>query len=361
MKGSNAAGYARQTETLPLKLCSLLAVSMLLGAMTTVALGQECANCALPDGSSVPASASEWSFKKEVNEVNVVFIAAHHGKFISGLKPDDIVVRDDSKAPEAVLRFRGEADLPLRVALLVDTSDSLTERFRFEQAAASSFLRHSLNQSSDLGFVMGFSDDPRLMQDFTADPELLAKGVERLKIGGGTALYDAVADSCRRLVEHPEPDMTARVLVILSDGQSNAGTLHLDDAIDAAARSEVAIYTISTHYPVMPTDMDDPSAVEGNKNLRKLAEQTGGRALYPANPKEIGQAFEKITEELRSRYAVSYRPADFSNDGHYRKITIEARQEGKKLDVRARKGYFARPAPSATPASNPDSVVAAVR
>jgi VWFA-related protein len=145
-----------------------------------------------------------------------------------------------------------------------------------------------------------------------------------------------------RLLRHSEKDAVARVLVILSDGQSNADKLHLEDAIDIAQRSEVTVYTISTHPPRIPTYLDSPSAIAGNRNLRKLAEQTGGRVLFPTSPKEIGKAFQKITEELRSRYAISYRPADFSNDGRYRRIVIQARKAGKKLRVRARKGYYAR-------------------
>jgi VWFA-related protein len=89
-------------------------------------------------------------------------------------------------------------------------------------------------------------------------------------------------------------------------------------------------------------DEQDAASVEGNKNLRRLAEETGGRALLPATPTEITSAFEKIAAELRSRYAVSYRPADFSDNGRYRKITIEARKAGRKLRVRSRKGYYAR-------------------
>ena len=109
-----------------------------------------------------------------------------------------------------------------------------------------------------------------------------------------------------------------------------------------AQRSEVTVYTISTHPPRVPKELDSPFAIAGNHNLRRLAEQTGGRVLFPTSPKQIGRSFDKITEELRSRYAISYRPADFSNDGRYRKILIKARKAGKKLHVRARKGYYAR-------------------
>jgi VWFA-related protein len=137
--------------------------------------------------------------------------------------------------------------------------------------------------------------------------------------------------------------MVARVLVVLSDGQNNAGEVSLERAIDAAQEAEVTVYAISTNYSTSLGELD-LAADQGNSNLHKLAEQTGGRILFPHDPKQVAKAFVKITEELRSRYAVSYKPADFTPDGRYRKIKIEARQIGENLDIRARKGYYARAA-----------------
>jgi VWFA-related protein len=113
----------------------------------------------------------------------------------------------------------------------------------------------------------------------------------------------------------------------------------LEGAIDAAQRAEVTIYAISTNWNSKRQSCD-----LGNNNLRKLAEQTGGRVLMPSDPKAVTKAFAKIGEELRSRYAISYRPADFVSDGHYRKIKIHAHQAGEKVQIRARKGYYASPA-----------------
>jgi Ca-activated chloride channel family protein len=136
--------------------------------------------------------------------------------------------------------------------------------------------------------------------------------------------------------------MVARVLVVLSDGQNNAGEVTLGRAIDAAQEAEVTIYTISTNYTRSSAERDSANA--GNANLRQLAEQTGGRVLFPASPKDVAKSFAKIEEELRSRYAVSYKPSEFTPDGHYRTIKIEARKTGEKLEIRARKGYYARAA-----------------
>jgi VWFA-related protein len=311
--------------------------------MCQIAYTQDCPQCATNALLEDPVSSGEWLLTKQVNEVNVLFVATRKGKAVGGLSRNDISVRDDDKPPTAILGFRTELELPLRVGVAIDTSSSVTSRFRFEQDAASAFFRQAVNQDGDLGFVMGFENHPTVTQDFVGDPDLLSQGVERLTLGGGTALYDAVRTACQKLLHRPEQDMVARVLVVLSDGQNNAGEISLERAIDAAQEAEVTIYAISTNYS-MSLGVRDLAADQGNSDLRKLAEQTGGRILFPHDPKQVAKAFAKIGEELRSRYAVSYKPADFFPDGRYRKIKIEARKTGENLEIRTRKGYYARAA-----------------
>jgi Ca-activated chloride channel homolog len=312
-------------------------------AISQMAFAQDCVPCATDAALEVPISTGEWLLTKQVTEVNVLFVATRKGKPVGDLSPNDISVQDDNKPPAAILRFRTELALPLRVGVVIDTSSSVTSRFRFEQAAASAFFHQAINQNGDLGFVMGFENHSTVTQDFVGDPELLSQGVQRLTIGGGTALYDAVQTACQKLLHRPEQDMVARVLVVLSDGQNNAGEGTLERAIDAAQEAEVNIYAISTNYRTFSA-VRDYADEQGNSNLRKLADQTGGRVLFPSNPKDVAKAFVKIGEELRSRYAVSYKPAAFTPDGRYRTIRIEARKTGEKLEIRARKGYYARAA-----------------
>lgn len=315
-------------------------------AICQLAYSQECVQCAVTADLQEPITTGEWLLTKQVTEVNVLFVAARKGKPVGDLSRDDISVRDDNKVPAAILGFRTEQSLPLRVGVVIDTSNSVTSRFRFEQAAASAFFQQTMNRNSDLGFVMGFENHPHVMQDFVADPDLLSQGVQRLKIGGGTALYDAVRVACQKLVHRTEEDMVARVLVILSDGQNNAGTATLESAVDAAQEAEVTIYTISTNYQSLFADSPDYEAEKGNANLRQMAEQTGGRLFRPRSPQEVTKSFAKIGDELRSRYSVSYKPADFVPDGRYRTIKIETNKNGEKLEIRARKGYYARAASS---------------
>ena len=321
------------------------ALAAMLGLTGQSAYPQDCPGCATEAVMEDPVSTGEWLLTKQVNEVSVIFMAARKGKPAPDLSQNDITVRDDDKPPTAILGFRTEQSLPLRVGVAIDTSNSVTSRFRFEQAAASAFFHQTVNRDRDLGFVMGFENHPTVTQDFVGDPDLLSQGVERLKIGGGTALYDAVRAACQKLRNRSEPDMVARVLVVLSDGQNNAGVVTLERAIDAAQEAEVTIYAISTNYTAYDPEHDF-AAQGGNSNLHKLAEQSGGRVLFPSNPKDVAKAFAKIEEELRSRYAVSYKPSEFTPDGHYRTIKIEARKGGDKVEIRARKGYFARAASS---------------
>jgi Ca-activated chloride channel family protein len=321
----------------------LVVFAAILVLIRPTAYAQNCAECATNPVAEDTVSTGEWLLTKQVSEVNVIFMAARKGKPVGDLSQNDISVRDDDKPPMAILGFRSEQGLPLRVGVAIDTSSSVTSRFRFEQAAASAFFHQVVNQDSDLGFVMGFENHPTVAQDFVRDPDLLSQGVERLTIGGGTALYDAVRAACQKLRHRPEHEIVARVLVVLSDGQNNAGDGTLDRAIDAAQEAEVTIYTISTNYSRY-SGRPDLAADEGNSTLHKLAEQTGGRVFFPANPRDVAKAFVKIGDELRSRYDVSYKPAEFTPDGHFRTIKIEARKTGEKVEIRARKGYYARAA-----------------
>jgi Ca-activated chloride channel homolog len=265
-----------------------------------------------------------------VSEVHLVFtVTDKHGHYVRDLKQEDFEILDDRRPPEKILSFRSETDLPLQVGLLIDISQSVRERFTFEQEAAIAFLNQSLRRKYDQAFVMGFDITPKVTQDFTDDIGRLAVGVHLLQPGSLTAMYDAVYYSCNKLVKQSQNIPVRRVLILLSDGYDNASSVTRERVIETAQRAEVSVYTIRTSLT---------AGGRGQKTLETIAETTGGRSYVPTQITGVANAFTAIQTELRSQYAVSYKPAAFKLDGHYR--TIEIRTPNRQgLRIRSRTGY----------------------
>ena len=301
-------------------------------AASNVAVGSSSAT-AMNATSSDAADDPILTIKKRVDEVNVLFIATdRHGKFVRNLNQTDFSIFDDHKPVESILNFHRETDLPIELGLLVDVSGSVQGRFGFEKDAATGFLQHIIRPGYDRAFVVGFNKESRLTQDFTDQVPLLAAGVQHLSNGGGTALYDAIYKACKEKLLREHSDHPIRkALVILSDGEDNQSEYTRAQAIEMAQRAEVLIYAISTD--------DSGLILRGDKVLEDLASATGGRAFFPYKMKDITHSFAAIEDELRSQYAVSYKPTDFDADGRYRSIQITALK--KDLQVRARRGYYA--------------------
>jgi Ca-activated chloride channel family protein len=286
-----------------------------------------------------PANAQEddgplTTIHAQVQEVNVIFTATdRRGHYRKDLKPADLAVLDDGKPPARVNSFVSETDLPLRVGLVMDVSGSITSRMAFEQESAIKFFNQILRPNTDKAFILAFDSVQRTPQDFTDDPAKLAAGVRSLTPGGGTALYDAIATAATKKLRAVKSDRPIRrVIILISDGEDNQSRVTRAEAIEAARRGEVTVYAISTN--------DSNVKSRGDKLLEQLADETGGRAFFPNKVEDVMHAFNTIQDELRSQYAVSYKPADFDADGHYRSILIMARTD-KNVVIRARKGYFA--------------------
>jgi VWFA-related protein len=271
--------------------------------------------------------------RKRVDEVNVVFtVTDKRGHYVKDLTESDFRVYDDNKPAESVRSFSRETNLPLRVGLLIDASNSVRDRFKFEQEAAIEFLNQIIRRSSDKAFVIGFDTTPEVTQDMTDDTEALSHGVRMLRPGGGTAMYDAIYFACRdKLMQDKSTGATRRAIILLSDGEDNQSRVSREEAVEMAQRAEVIIYAISTNTSGLK--------LRGDKILEHFAEETGGKAFFPFKIQDVSNAFSEISDELRSQYDVSYKPADFAPNGKYRKIEILA--DNKKYKVRARKGYYA--------------------
>jgi VWFA-related protein len=275
------------------------------------------------------------TIKTVVNEVNVVFtVTDKHGRFIKDLKKEDFKVLDDNKPPAEIKNFTSETNLPLRVGLLVDASNSIRDRFKFEQEAAIEFLNQIVRPKQDKAFVLGFDSTAEVTQDFTDNTQALSNGVRALRPGGGTALFDALYMACRdKLANAPGSNTaTRRAIILLSDGEDNQSRVTREEAVEMAQRAEVIIYVISTNITGIKS--------RGDKVLERFAEATGGRLFTPFKLQDVADAFTEIQDELRSQYAIAYKPADFASDGRYRSIVIDAPAK-KNLRVRSRRGYYA--------------------
>ena len=291
---------------------------------------------AAPQSTNPPApdeNEAVTTIKVPVNEVRVIFtVTDKHGRYIKDLKKNDFRVIDDRKPAVEIRSFGSETDLPLQVGLLVDSSNSVRDRFKFEQEAAIEFLNSNIRPKYDKAFVVGFDATPEVTQGFTDNTEMLSHGVRELRAGGGTAMYDALYFACRdELMKQEQTGPVRRAIILLSDGDDNLSHVTREEAIEMAERAEVIVYTISTNISGVKQ--------KGDKVLERIADATGGRAFFPFQIRDVSDAFLSIQDELRSQYAMAYKPADFAADGRYR--TIEIMGPEKSLKVRTRKGYYA--------------------
>jgi VWFA-related protein len=272
------------------------------------------------------------TYRTRSDEVNVIFtVTDKHNKFIRDLKESQFKFLDNNRPPRQIMNFSAETDLPLRVGLLIDASNSIRDRFLFEQDSAIEFLHQIIRPKTDKAFVLAFDEVWDLTQDFTGDLDKLTKGVKVIRPGGGTALWDAVFYACRdKLMKGRETGPVRKAIILVSDGDDNQSRVLRQEAIEMAQRAGVIVYTISTNLSNNPD--------EGDRSLKMLAETTGGQAFFPFKLQDVANAFHDINEELRSQYSVFYKPENFEADGHFRPIQIMA--DSKKYKVRAKKGYY---------------------
>ncbi|MBI3667725.1 MAG: VWA domain-containing protein [Acidobacteria bacterium] len=292
--------------------------------------------CLLPLAAQAPkrpaAAQPEASIVVEVPRVPLLFtVTDKKNRFITDLEQNEFKVFDNRKQQQ-IIGFARESNLPLRIGILIDTSNSIRDRFRFEQEAAIEFIRGVLREDNDKAFLVSFDTAAELAVDFTHDAEKLAKGVRGLRAGGGTSMYDAIYFACRdKLPEDSPPEQFRRALVILSDGDDNQSRVSREEALEMAHRAEAVLYTVSTNRSGVK--------MEGDKVLQRFAEQTGGLSFYPFQATDLAQSFENIANELRHQYFLLYAPSPFVADGRFHEVEIHTL--AKDLRVRARKGYYA--------------------
>jgi VWFA-related protein len=269
----------------------------------------------------------------DVTRVSILYtVSDKKGRFVTDLSQDDFQVLE-RRNEQNIMEFSSLSDLPLRIAILIDTSNSIRDRFRFIQEAAIEFINSVIRPELDKAIVVSFDTGVELVADLTGDPEELAESIRSLRPGGGTALYDAIFYASRdKLMEDKPRHKFRRALVILGDGEDNQSRYSRDQALEMAHRADAVLYTISTNVSRVQTD--------GDKVLKYFAGETGGLALFPFKVEDLMQSFSNIANELRHQYNILYRPEPLLTDGQYHPIKIRVKKH-KNLVVRARKGYYA--------------------
>jgi Ca-activated chloride channel family protein len=358
----------------------LLVIAALLCAGVALSTKTEASNsgsAALPLASPSPTPRTRDELPQDSDEVvkfdtnltNIFFTAADKNKrFISDLKAEDIRVLEDGQ-PQEIFTFQTNIDLPLSLAILIDTSASEERTLPDEKAAARAFLEDVLRSNKDEAAIVSFTGDTTLEQGFTGNVERLRHAIERVEfippsgyIGGGvvvngtppisgtnqaiagsTAIWDAVWATSEELIS-ASAENTRRAIILLTDGDDTSSRMKIHDAIERAQKADALIYAIGIG------DRYTFNVDEGS--LRKIAEQTGGRAYFPRHERDLRDAFAQIQRDLREQYLVAYSPSNKNRDGSYRRIEIQLvnptlRQQNLKLNYRS--GYFAKTAPGDGP------------
>ncbi len=276
---------------------------------------------------------NDQTYRVSVDLVNVFCSVwdKNTNAFVTNLTKDDFVVLEDNQKQE-IKNFVRETDLPLTIAMLVDTSQSVAPKLKFEQEAAINFF-HSVLKDKDRAMLVEFDSGVSMVQDFTSDPNKLAKEIKTLKAAGGTALYDAITLTCdEKLIR----EMGRKAIIILSDGEDQSSKATFEQALEMAIKAEATIFSISVNRGGFFGVGDTKN---GDRVMKQFSEESGGRAFFPFKVEDLEDSFRQINQELRSQYNLGYLSNNTRRDGSYRKVEIKIAEKGLKITYR--KGYYA--------------------
>jgi Ca-activated chloride channel family protein len=310
-----------------------MALGLLIVAQPAASPGQHSTTKPAATVQQPPSRISDQTYRVSVDLVNVFCSVwdKNTNSFVTNLTREDFTVLEDSQKQE-IKNFNRETNLPLTLALLVDTSQSVAPKLKFEQDAATAFF-YSVLRDRDRAMLLEFDSGVTLIQDFTSDPNKMSKQIKSLRAAGGTALYDAIYLACdEKLIR----ETGRKAMVILSDGEDQSSKTTFDQALEMALKAEATIFSISVNRGGFFGVGDTKN---GDRVLKQFAEETGGRAFFPFKVEELDDAFRQINQELRSQYNLGYLSSNTKRDGTYRKIEIKLDEKGMKLSYR--KGYYA--------------------
>lgn len=302
-------------------------------AIALIVLSQNIAGQSAGPSDSSTESIAKKPIVVDVDLVNVIFSALDKkGKAVTDLTRDEITIREDDEE-QVVTNFSYESEIPLAIALLVDTSTSIRDKLKVEQEAAIDFFHTTVRRKIDKAMLMSFDSTVDILQTLTDSPDQLTKAVRKLKPGGGTKMFDGIHVACQEQLLNETG--RKRVLILISDGDDNMSYESLDSTIEVAQRADVAIYAISTNT----SGFFGMSAPKNDRILKRLSEETGGRAFFPNKIDEMAMNFLEISQELRNQYSLAYRSTNREKDGSFREIKIETHRKDVKMQYR--KGYYA--------------------
>jgi VWFA-related protein len=311
-------------------------------AMVVTAITVSLALPAAPKQEPEQAPAQGPALKRTVNLVNLFATVRDKNKRIIGdLKQDDFKIYEDN-AEQKISFFSKEVTMPITLGLLIDTSGSEQNRLGAEQEAASRFLERVMKKG-DEAMVISFDLDVDLLADFTDDRAQIERSINKARIGavsggvvtpgtipsntGGTHFYDAVFLACN---DKLATEAGRKALVIITDAQDEGSRLRVEEAIEAAQRTDTVIHILLVHDPGFSWRPDV---------AKKMSDETGGRTIEVSSEKRLNEAFDQISEELRSQYTLGYYPTNTSKNGQFRKVRVET--PGKESKILTRKGYYA--------------------
>ena len=285
---------------------------------------------------SAPEPLQQPSFRAGVDVVSLtVTVTDSDGRFLADLDQEEFLVYEDGVQQDVTFFSRGQ--LPIALALLMDTSASMDERMATAQEAAIGFSRRL--RPEDLAEIIDFDSRVDILQTFTNDVDLLETAIRQTSAGGSTSLYNALYISLKELRKAPMnvEDVRREAIVVLSDGEDTSSLVSFEEVLELAKRSETAIYSIG----IKSADRPRTGFREADFVLRQLAQETGGRAFFPKNVEDLAQIYGQISDELSSQYSLGYISANPLRNGRWRRVIVQVyREEGT---ARTKQGYYGPP------------------
>ena len=291
-------------------------------------------------GQAIAGALEETTIRKRVDEVNLTFtVTDGRGRFVNGLTQQNFSILDNQNPPASVHSFQSLTELPLRICVLIDASDSITHYIKFQQEVAIGFLKRILRPGVDQACLIKFAEKPALVEGFTSNAATLEAGVRQVRVDGSTAVWDALRFASDLIGKDQRDGDTRRAMVLITDGEDNVSHATFEEALETVMRAGIAVEVVNT---IPPSALPGPVTVpQSSRRMKRLANMTGGNMWNGGRPKDLAKSLANIEQSLRSQYFVAYRPSGELSPGQFRKI--EMKMLGRRGKIAYRSGYYVKP------------------